>query len=164
METAVRVEHLVKHFNHIKAVDDISFRIEKGELFGFLGVNGAGKSTTINILCTLFPQTAGTVEICGCRLGKENEEIRRKIGMVRQNNCLDDDLSVKENLLVRGSLYERDRIKLHKKLADVCEMMGLQDVRLQGLSCMCRRFCFWMNPPRVWILPHARMCGKVWRN
>ncbi len=128
METAVRVEHLVKHVNHIKAVDDISFRIEKGELFGFLGVNGAGKSTTINILCTLFPQTAGTVEICGCRLGKENEEIRRKIGMVRQNNCLDDDLSVKENLLVRGSLYERDRIKLHKKLADVCEMMGLQDV------------------------------------
>lgn len=128
MEAAVKVEHLVKHFNDVKAVDDISFRIKKGDLFGFLGVNGAGKSTTINILCTLFAQTAGTVEICGYRLGKDNVEIRRKIGVVRQSNCLDDDLSVKENLLVRGSLYEKDRTKLKRKLLDVCEMMGLQDV------------------------------------
>lgn len=128
MEAEVKVEHLVKHFNDVKAVDDISFRIKKGDLFGFLGVNGAGKSTTINILCTLFPQTSGTVEICGYRLGKDNVEIRRKIGVVRQSNCLDDDLSVKENLLVRGSLYEKDRTKLKRKLLDVCEMMGLQDV------------------------------------
>lgn len=128
METAVRVEHLVKHFKDIKAVDDISFQIEKGELFGFLGINGAGKSTTINILCTLFPQTAGKVEVCGYRLGKENEAIRRKIGVVRQNNCLDESLSVKENLFVRGSLYEKDRAKLKKNLADVCEILSLQDV------------------------------------
>lgn len=128
MEAAVKVEHLVKRFGEIRAVDDISFRVEKGELFGFLGVNGAGKSTTINMLCTLFAQTAGTAEICGYRLGKDNEEIRRKIGVVRQNNCLDLRLSVKENLLVRGSLYESDRTKLKKHLADVCEIMGLQDV------------------------------------
>lgn len=128
METAVRVEHLVKRFGYIKAVDDISFRVEKGELFGFLGVNGAGKSTTINMLCTLYAQTAGTAEICGYRLGKDNEEIRRKIGVVRQNNGMDMRLSVKENLLVRGTLYERDRAKLKKHLADVCEIMGLQDV------------------------------------
>lgn len=128
MAEAVKVDHLVKYFKDIKAVDDISFRIERGELFGFLGVNGAGKSTTINILCTLFTQTAGTAEICGYRLGKDNEAIRHKIGVVRQNNCLDDDLSVKENLLVRGSLYERDRARLKKKLSDVCEIMGLQDV------------------------------------
>lgn len=128
MAEAVKVDHLVKYFNDVKAVDDISFRIERGELFGFLGVNGAGKSTTINILCTLFTQTAGTAEICGYRLGKDNEVIRHKIGVVRQNNCLDDDLSVKENLLVRGSLYERDRARLKKKLSDVCEIMGLQDV------------------------------------
>lgn len=128
METAVKVEHLVKRFGEIRAVDDISFRVEKGELFGFLGVNGAGKSTTINILCTLFAQTAGTAEICGYRLGKDNEAIRRKIGVVRQNNCLDLRLSVKENLLVRGSLYEKDKTKLKKHLADVCEIMGLQDV------------------------------------
>ncbi len=128
MEPAVRAEHLAKHFKKVKAVDDISFRIEKGELFGFLGVNGAGKSTTINILCTLSAQTAGTVEVCGYRLGKDNESIRRKIGVVRQNNCLDDDLTVRENLLVRGALYEKDRGKLRQRLSDVCEIMGLQDV------------------------------------
>lgn len=128
METAVRVEHLVKRFGEVKAVDDISFLVEKGELFGFLGVNGAGKSTTINMLCTLYAQTAGMAEICGYRLGKDNEAIRRKIGVVRQNNCLDLRLSVKENLLVRGSLYEKDRTRLKKHLSDVCEIMGLQDV------------------------------------
>lgn len=67
-------------------------------------------------------------EICGYRLGKDNEAIRRKIGVVRQNNCLDLRLSVKENLLVRGSLYEKDKAKLKKHLADVCEIMGLSDV------------------------------------
>ncbi len=128
METAVRVEHLVKRFGEVKAVDDISFLVEKGDLFGFLGVNGAGKSTTINMLCTLYAQTSGTAEICGYRLGKDNEAIRRKIGVVRQNNCLDLRLSVKENLLVRGSLYEKDKAKLKKHLSDVCEIMGLQDV------------------------------------
>lgn len=128
METAVRVEHLVKRFGEVKAVDDISFLVEKGDLFGFLGVNGAGKSTTINMLCTLYAQTSGTAEICGYRLEKDNEAIRRKIGVVRQNNCLDLRLSVKENLLVRGSLYEKDRTKLKKHLSDVCEIMGLQDV------------------------------------
>lgn len=128
METVVKVEHLVKQFKEVKAVDNISFEIAKGELFGFLGVNGAGKSTTINILCTLFAQTEGTVEICGYRLGKDNEAIRRKIGVVRQNNCLDDDLTVKENLLVRGALYEKDKVKLKRRLSDVCEIMGLHDV------------------------------------
>ncbi len=128
METVVKVEHLVKQFKEVKAVNDISFQIEKGELFGFLGVNGADKSTTINMLCTLYGQTSGTAEICGYRLGKDNEAIRRKIGVVRQNNCLDMRLSVKENLLVRGSLYERDKVKLKKNLSDVCEIIGLSDV------------------------------------
>ncbi len=128
METAVRVEHLVKRFGEVKAVDDISFCVERGDLFGFLGVNGAGKSTTINMLCTLYAQTSGMAEICDYRLGKDNEAIRRKIGVVRQNNCLDLRLSVKENLLVRGSLYEKDKAKLKKHLADVCEIMGLSDV------------------------------------
>lgn len=128
METAVNVEHLVKRFGEIRAVDDISFQVGKGELFGFLGVNGAGKSTTINMLCTLYAQTSGTAEICGYRLGKDNEAIRRKIGVVRQNNGLDLKLSVRENLFVRGSLYESDKKKLKKQLADVCEIMGLSDV------------------------------------
>ena len=104
MKEIVKVEHLKKYFKEVKAVDDISFSVEKGELFGFLGVNGAGKSTTINMLCTLFPPASGEVQICGYKLGQDNEEIKRHIGVVYQNNCLDKLLTVKENLLLRGSL------------------------------------------------------------
>jgi len=106
MESIIRVEGLKKYFKEVKAVDDISFRVERGELFGFLGVNGAGKSTTINMLCTLLAPTAGEAEICGLKVGREDEEIRRRIGVVYQNNCLDERLTVKENLFVRGALYE----------------------------------------------------------
>ena len=74
MEQAISVRGLKKYFKEVKAVDDVSFQVEKGELFGFLGVNGAGKSTTINMLCTLLSPTAGEAEICGCRLGKKRLE------------------------------------------------------------------------------------------
>lgn len=128
METAITVKHLKKYYKEVKAVDDISFSVEKGELFGFLGINGAGKSTTINMLCTLQEPTGGDVRIEGLMLGKENEEIKRHIGVVYQNNCLDNLLSVRENLLVRGSLYESDGTKLKKSLARVAELLGLRDV------------------------------------
>ncbi|MBD5488879.1 MAG: ABC transporter ATP-binding protein [Lachnospiraceae bacterium] len=128
METIVKVSNLKKYFKEVKAVDDISFQIQKGELFGFLGVNGAGKSTTINMLCTLFPPTEGEVEICGYRLGKKNEEIRRAIGVVCQNNSMDKRLSVRENLTIRGKLYERDSVKLRRKMDDICEIMSLNDI------------------------------------
>lgn len=128
METVVKVSNLKKYFKEVKAVDDISFQIQKGELFGFLGVNGAGKSTTINMLCTLFPPTEGEVEICGYRLGKKNEEIRRSIGVVCQNNSMDNRLSVRENLTIRGKLYERDSVKLRRKMDEACEIMSLNDI------------------------------------
>lgn len=128
MGTVVKVLHLKKYFKEVKAVDDISFQIQGGELFGFLGINGAGKSTTINMLCTLFLPSDGQVEICGYRLGKENEKIRRSIGVVCQNNSLDNRLSVRENLMVRGKLYEKDNDRLRKKTDDVCEIMSLKDL------------------------------------
>lgn len=128
MSEVIRVEHLKKYFKEVKAVDDISFSVERGELFGFLGVNGAGKSTTINMLCTLFPPTTGEVEICGYKLGKDNEQIKRHIGVVYQNNCLDKLLTVKENLLLRGSLYETDKKKLLWQMKNICEVLELDDV------------------------------------
>ena len=128
MEEAIKVEHLKKYYQDVKAVDDISFSVAKGELFGFLGVNGAGKSTTINMLCTLQEPTAGEAWVNGRKLGKENEEIKRHIGAVYQNNCLDKLLTVKENLMLRGGLYERDRNKLRKNLERVTEILGLSDV------------------------------------
>ena len=127
-ENAVEVSHLKKYYRDIKAVDDVSFVVKKGELFGFLGVNGAGKSTTINMLCTLFPPTGGTGQILGMELCKENEKIRRHIGVVYQNNCLDERLSVKENLMLRGGLYETDQKILCRNLKNVCDILTLSDV------------------------------------
>ena len=102
---AITVNNLTKRFGDFTAVNKISFDVNKGELLGFLGVNGAGKSTTINMLSTLLKPKEGHVEICGEILGKNDEAIRRKIGIVYQQNCLDDILSVKENLLCRGILH-----------------------------------------------------------
>lgn len=127
MEPSITVEHLKKYYKDVKAVDDISFCVERGELFGFLGVNGAGKSTTINMLCTLQAPTEGRAVIHGLELGKENEEIKKRIGVVYQNNCLDKLLTVKENLLIRGGLYEKDRAKLKKNLGQVTEILGLEE-------------------------------------
>ena len=99
---AIRVSHLTKQFGNHKAVNDISFQVEEGELFGFLGVNGAGKSTTINMLCTLFPPTSGTAQIVGYTLGQEDDKIKHENGVVYQNNFLDELLPLIENYLLRG--------------------------------------------------------------
>ncbi len=128
MEQMIRVRGLKKYFGEVKAVDDISFSVEKGELFGFLGVNGAGKSTTINMLCTLFRPTTGEVMINGNILGRDDDAIRRAIGVVYQNNCLDDRLTVMENLIIRGSLYENDTGKLKEKIEQICERLSLKEV------------------------------------
>ena len=128
MGEIIKVSGLKKYFNDIKAVDDISFSLEKGELFGFLGVNGAGKSTTINMLCTLLKPSAGEVWINGLKLGEKNEEIKKHIGIVYQNNCLDKRLTVKENLMIRGSLFENDKKVLKRNLDYVCEILELGDI------------------------------------
>lgn len=128
MENIIRVDGLKKYYRDVKAVDGISFQVEKGELFGFLGINGAGKSTTIGMLCTVFAPTAGEIEICGLKVGRDDEEIRRRIGVVYQNNCLDERLTVKENLFIRGSLYEKNTKKLKENIFRVCEILNLEDV------------------------------------
>ena len=159
MEEIIKVEGLKKYFKEVKAVDDISFHVDKGELFGFLGVNGAGKSTTINMLCTVFKPTAGNVEICGLKVGKEDEEIRRKIGVVYQNNCLDDRLTVKENLFIRGALYEKNSRRLAENICRVCEILDLEDVynrRFSKLSGGQKRRCeiarALLNTPEIMFL------------
>ena len=128
MESIIKVEGLCKEFGEVKAVKGIDFEVQKGELFGFLGVNGAGKSTTINMLCTVLKPTAGDVQICGMQLGKNDEEIRKKIGVVYQNNCLDERLTVKENLFIRGALYESNKKKLAENVARVCDVLRLDEV------------------------------------
>jgi multidrug/hemolysin transport system ATP-binding protein len=100
-----QVENLVKNYGDVKAVNGISFAVEKGSLFSFLGTNGAGKSTTISVLTTLMEKTSGQVNIGGFDIQKDAEKIRNLIGIVFQESILDKDLSVYENLCVRASLY-----------------------------------------------------------
>lgn len=124
----IEVNGLKKYFGDVKAVDDVSFSVNKGELFGFLGVNGAGKSTTINILCTLLAPTAGEISVCGMKTGKDDSEIKKHIGAVYQNNCLDRLLTVKENLMIRGSLYVSDKKELKESIERVSGILDLSDI------------------------------------
>ena len=128
MEPIIQVKGLKKYFGEVKAVKGIDFQVERGELFGFLGVNGAGKSTTINMLCTVLRPTDGQAYICGMELGKDDEEIRKSIGVVYQHNCLDDKLTVKENLFTHGALYEKNPKKLAEQVAHICEVLELTEV------------------------------------
>lgn len=105
MSRIIEVEGLKKSYGKVQAVKGISFYVEQGKLFAFLGPNGAGKSTTIDIITTFLDKDEGTVKIDGHILGKEDDAIRRMIGAVFQDNMLDELLTVKENITMRGSLY-----------------------------------------------------------
>lgn len=159
MNNVIKVRNLTKNFGNMKAVDDISFEVERGELFGFLGVNGAGKSTTINILCTLANKTFGAVEVCGLELGKKDKEIRNKIGVVFQDNSLDELLTVKENLISRAYLYETNSKKIKQNLDRVCEILKIGDLlgrQFRELSGGQKRSCdiarALMNTPEILFL------------
>ncbi|MDO5520201.1 MAG: ABC transporter ATP-binding protein [bacterium] len=137
MKSIISVKGLSKSYGKVKAVNHISLEVEEGELVGFLGENGAGKTTTINMLCTLQKMEEGEVEICGYQLGKEDNEIRKNIGVVFQNNTLDDFLTVKENLLMRASLYNTDKSVNKEQLKKVSELLDITDllkVRYKTLS------------------------------
>lgn len=124
----IKVEHLKKAYKEHLAVDDISFQVNEGELFAFLGENGAGKSTTINILCTILQKTEGKVTICGAELGKEDDVIRQKIGIVFQNSVLDPKLTVKENLFLRGSYYGLSKKEIADRLKAFGENFEMEDI------------------------------------
>ena len=143
-ENIIEVHELTKQYGAHKAVDGISFAAKRGGFFGFLGVNGAGKSTTINMLSTLIAPTSGRAEVCGFELGKHDEEIRRRIGIVYQNNCLDEMLTVRENLLLRGAIYGESSAKCRESFARVCGILSLDDVadkRYKTLSGGQKRRC-----------------------
>lgn len=101
----IRIEHLNKTFGDVKAVRDLGFCVKKGELFAFLGVNGAGKSTTISILCGQLSKDSGTVQIKGIDNQRAGEQTKMLIGVVFQDSVLDKPLTVKENLKSRAALY-----------------------------------------------------------
>ncbi len=124
MKKAITIENLKKTYGSLTAVDNISFYVEEGSLFAFLGPNGAGKSTTISILNTFLQPDSGRVEIGGRILGKDDAKIRSEIGAVFQESLLDPLLTVRENLLIRGSFYGLKGKELKKAVLDAVEKSG----------------------------------------
>lgn len=124
----IEVHDLTKTYGDLTAVDHINFTVEQGTMLGFLGINGAGKSTAINMLSTLLTPDAGTATICGCALGRQDEQIRRKIGIVYQHNVLDDLLTVKENLLCRGILHGATRAEAQAQMERLSHILKLGDI------------------------------------
>jgi len=101
----INVSNLKKNYGNVKAVKGIDFHVNEGQLFAFVGPNGAGKTTTIDIICTLLKPDSGAVIVNGYTLGKQDNKIRKNIGIVFQDNLLDNLLTIKENLYTRGSFY-----------------------------------------------------------
>ncbi len=116
MTNAISVNNLTKKYDSFTAVNGISFEVKEGELFAFLGENGAGKSTTINMLCTILEKTSGDVRVFGHELSKEDDEIRKLIGIVFQNSVLDKKLTVGENLMTRGAYYGLNKKQIKTRL------------------------------------------------
>lgn len=140
----IEINGLTKQYGTYKAVDNLSFNVESGRMIGFLGVNGAGKSTTINMLSTILKQDGGEAIINGFCLGKDDRKIRETIGVVYQQNVLDEKLSVKENIEIRARLAGVEKDKFEKRLNEIGKLLDLDsiwNIRYKVLSGGQKRRC-----------------------
>ena len=123
---AIEVRNLTKRFGRFTAVDDISFTVRRGEIFGFLGANGAGKSTTIRMLCGLLGSTSGTALVGGFDINTRPEQVKAHIGYMSQRFSLYEDLTVLENIAFFGGVYGIPDAQARERAAWVVEMAGLR--------------------------------------
>lgn len=123
----IQVKNLGKRFKDLKAVDDISFSVQKGEIFAFLGPNGAGKSTTIKMMTTLLSPTKGKIFIAGVDAIREKNAARKNFGIVFQDPSLDDDLTAWENMDFHGVLYKIPRSLRKQRVSELLEFVGLSE-------------------------------------
>ncbi len=128
MKEIIKIEHLSKSFGDVHAVRDLSFQVREGELFAFLGINGAGKSTTIHIICGQLQKDAGKVEIDGIEPQDDPHAIRRKLGVVFQNSVLDGSLSVYDNMQSRAALYGITDAAFRARLDELCALLDFGDI------------------------------------
>lgn len=137
MNEILKITNVSKSFGKIKAVDDISFKVKKGEMFAYLGVNGAGKSTTISMICGTLSMDSGNILVCGEDININSNLIKNKIGVVFQNSVLDQTLNVYDNLKYRASLYNitgEDFKKRFKELSDMFELEEIKNQKVMNLS------------------------------
>ena len=128
MENIIEITDLNKSYGDLKAVDSLSFKVKEGELFAFLGVNGAGKSTTINIICGSLSRDSGDVLISGYNLDKETDAIKGELGVVFQNSVLDKPLTVTDNLKSRAALYGITGQDFKKRLDELADILDFKDL------------------------------------
>lgn len=175
MSAIIEVKDLKKSYRSQEAVKGISFSVEEGSFFAFLGENGAGKSTTINIISTLLGKSSGKVIVNGHELDHDDQGIRQSIGIVFQNNTLDKFLTVRENVISRGHMYGLERKQLNARISELSSALDageILDKRYGSLSGGQKRkadiFRALIHTPKILILdepttgldPHTRQ--KVW--
>src|ERR1700748_44699 len=124
-EGAISAEHLVRTFGQFTAVNDVSFEVKRGEIFGFLGPNGSGKTTVIKMLTGLLPLTGGAAQVEGLDVRTHAEEVRERIGYISQKFSLSDDLTVNENLPIYGRIYSLPADRLKRRMNEIIELNGL---------------------------------------
>ena len=176
MNPAVAVSALTKRFGDLTAVDAVDFEVAAGEVFGFLGPNGAGKSTTIKMLCTLVEPTSGSATVAGFDIVAQRDNVRRNIGLVFQDQTLDQYLTAEQNLRMHAELYGVPRAALHDRMTQVLEMVGLEERRRARVSTysggMKRRLeiargllhaprVLFLDEPTVGLDPQTR--SSIWR-
>ncbi len=128
MTDIIEIKNLNKSYGDVKAVTDLSFKVKKGELFAFLGVNGAGKSTTISVICGTLTKDSGTVIVNGENIDKDSDIVKRSLGVVFQHSVLDKSLSVYENLKHRASLYGIYGQAFKNRLEELMQMLDFKDL------------------------------------
>lgn len=128
MKNIIEINNLDKSFQDVHAVNDLSLCVREGELFAFLGVNGAGKSTTISIMCGMLAKDSGKIFIDGFDVDKNMREITKELGVVFQNTVLDAKLSVKDNLLSRASLYGITGKEAKQRIENLAELLDFKDI------------------------------------
>jgi ABC-type multidrug transport system ATPase subunit len=124
-DVSISAEHLVRHFGDFVAVNDVSFHVEKGEIFGFLGPNGSGKTTVIKMLTGLLPLTEGSAWVEGLDVRADAEGVRERIGYMSQKFSLYDDLTVAENLQFYGRIYSLPPARMKQRLDEIVQLNGL---------------------------------------
>lgn len=127
MKNIIEINNLKKSYGDFQAVKDVSFSVKKGEIFGFLGPNGAGKSTTINMLSTMIKPSSGDALINGFNVSKERDKVRESIGIIFQENTLDEKLTAYENLMLHCKLYGVEKSVREERINEVLDMVELSD-------------------------------------
>lgn len=134
MQNVIKIENLNKSFGQVKAVNDLSFKVKKGELFAFLGVNGAGKSTTISIMCGTLDKDSGTVIINGKNIEDTDKSATYSLGVVFQNSVLDKALTVYDNLESRASLYGICGEQFRTRLKELTNMLDFENILFRSVG------------------------------